>query len=77
MAPFFATSGSMASFGSTAVDANTSVWSSRYCAPLSSCVPKVSCVRWPLDTSTRNSFSLPLTRVDITRALPSGVHVGL
>ena len=66
----------MASFGSTAVDANTSVFASMNCAPLSSWVPKVSCVRLPVATSTRNSFSLPLRRVDTMRPLPSGVQVG-
>ena len=74
--PFLATSGSTVSFGSTAVEANTSVSSSRYWAPASSCVPKVSCVRLPVAGSTRNSFSLPLTRVSTTIALPSGVQVG-
>jgi hypothetical protein len=62
MLPFRATSGSMGCAGSVAVDEKTRVSASRNCADESSCVPKVSCVFWPLARSTRNSFSLPLTR---------------
>ena len=62
MLPFFAVSGSSGTVGSVAVDENTSVWSSRNCAGVSSLVPKVSCVFFLVSRSRRNSFWLPLTR---------------
>jgi len=62
MLPLRATSGSIGWPGSVAVDENTSVSASRNCAEESSCVPKVSCVFVPVATSSRKSFSLPLTR---------------
>ncbi len=62
MLPLRATSGSSGTAGSVAVEPNTMVFSSMNCTPVSSCVPKVICVFFLVSSSSRNSFSLPLTR---------------
>ena len=62
MSPFAATSGSTGASGSTAVDENTSVFSSRNWAPASLKVPNVSCVFSRVARSSLNSLLLPLMR---------------
>ena len=61
MFPLRATSGSIGCAGSVAVDEKTTVSSSMNWAPVSSCVPKVSCVCSNVSRSMRNNLSFPLT----------------